>query len=575
MSSLKLLLDKLQTKYKVAAFFSPLAMIGEVSMEVYIPLIMARIIDTGIQNGDAAYTAKTGLLMILMAILSLAFGTLSARLAAVAALGFSKNLRQRLFAKVQNFSFSNIDKFSTASLVTRLTTDVTNLQNLFMMAVRTCIRSPVMLISAVIMSMKINVRLSLIFLCAIPILALFLGIIISKSFPKFQSMFQKYDALNASVQENLNGIRVVKAYVRGRHENLKFECACDDLRKNQIDAEKIVILNLPLMQITMFVCTLLVIWFGARFIIAGSMQTGQLISFITYNTQVLMSLMMISMIFISIVLSRVSILRVREVLLEKIRLQNNENAKTQSEKKFSIEFENVSFSYNDKADNKVLDRINLKIEQGTTLGILGGTGSSKTTLVSLIPRLYDTLSGSVKIAGIDVKDWDMTELRKHVAFVLQNNLLFSQTIRENLKWGNEDASDAEIEEACKIACADDFINRLPEKYDTILSQGGTNLSGGQKQRLCIARALLKKSEIIIFDDSTSAVDTATEKKINKALRTSFSDTTKIIIAQRISSVVDADVILVMDGGRIVDSGKHDELLSRCDIYREVYETQSR
>ena len=575
MSSLKLLLDKLQTKYKVAAFFSPLAMIGEVSMEVYSPLIMARILDTGIQNGDAVYTAKTGLLMILMAILSLAFGTLSARLAAVAALGFSKNLRQRLFAKVQNFSFSNIDKFSTASLVTRLTTDVTNLQNLFMMAVRTCIRSPVMLISAVIMSMKINVRLSLIFLCAIPILALFLGIIISKSFPKFQSMFQKYDALNASVQENLNGIRVVKAYVRGRHENLKFECACDDLRKNQIDAEKIVILNLPLMQITMFVCTLLVIWFGARFIIAGSMQTGQLISFITYNTQVLMSLMMISMIFISIVLSRVSILRVREVLLEKIRLQNNENAKTQSEKKFSIEFENVSFSYNDKADNKVLDRINLKIEQGTTLGILGGTGSSKTTLVSLIPRLYDTLSGSVKIAGIDVKDWDMTELRKHVAFVLQNNLLFSQTIRENLKWGNEDASDAEIEEACKIACADDFINRLPEKYDTILSQGGTNLSGGQKQRLCIARALLKKSEIIIFDDSTSAVDTATEKKINKALRTSFSDTTKIIIAQRISSVVDADVILVMDGGRIVDSGKHDELLSRCDIYREVYETQSR
>ena len=575
MSSLKLLLDKLQTKYKVAAFFSPLAMIGEVSMEVYSPLIMARILDTGIQNGDAVYTAKTGLLMILMAILSLAFGTLSARLAAVAALGFSKNLRQRLFAKVQNFSFSNIDKFSTASLVTRLTTDVTNLQNLFMMAVRTCIRSPVMLISAVIMSMKINVRLSLIFLCAIPILALFLGIIISKSFPKFQSMFQKYDALNASVQENLNGIRVVKAYVRGRHENLKFECACDDLRKNQIDAEKIVILNLPLMQITMFVCTLLVIWFGARFIIAGSMQTGQLISFITYNTQVLMSLMMISMIFISIVLSRVSILRVREVLLEKIRLQNNENAKTQSEKKFSIEFENVSFSYNDKADNTVLDRINLKIEQGTTLGILGGTGSSKTTLVSLIPRLYDTLSGSVKIAGIDVKDWDMTELRKHVAFVLQNNLLFSQTIRENLKWGNEDASDAEIEEACKIACADDFINRLPEKYDTILSQGGTNLSGGQKQRLCIARALLKKSEIIIFDDSTSAVDTATEKKINKALRTSFSDTTKIIIAQRISSVVDADVILVMDGGRIVDSGKHDELLSRCDIYREVYETQSR
>jgi ATP-binding cassette subfamily B protein len=575
MSSLKKLLEKLETKYIVTAVFSPIAMIGEVSMEVYIPLIMARIIDVGIKNSDLAYTAKTGLLMILMAVLSLGFGTLSARLAAIGALGFAKNLRNRLFLKVQNFSFSNIDKFTTPSLITRLTTDVTNLQNLFMMAVRTCIRSPVMLISAVIMSIRINVKLSIIFLCAIPVLALFLGIIIKQSFPKFQTMFKKYDNLNASVQENLNGIRVVKAYVRGKYENLKFECACDDLRKNQIDAEKIVILNIPLMQITMSVCTILVIWFGARFIIAQTMQTGQLISFITYNTQVLMSLMMISMIFISIVLSRVSIQRILEVLQETTRLQNKTDPISQTKNKFSIEFENVSFSYNEDKNNTVLENICLKIEQGTTVGILGGTGSSKTTLVSLIPRLYDVLSGSVKIAGIDVKNWDMTELRKHVAFVLQNNLLFSQTIRENLKWGNEDASDEEIEQACKIACADEFIERLPEKYDTVLSQGGTNLSGGQKQRLCIARALLKKSEIIIFDDSTSAVDTATEKKITKALKTVFPDTTKIFIAQRISSVKDADVILVMDAGRIVDSGKHEELLSRCDIYREVYETQNR
>lgn len=573
-----MLLSGLEKKYVIAAILSPIAMIGEVFMEVLIPLVMSKIIDVGIANTDVAYTTKVGLLMIGCALLSLTCGVLSGRFAAVAALGFARNLRLKLFSSVQNFTFGDVDRFSTASLVTRLTTDVTNTQNTFMMVVRTCVRSPVMLVSAAVMSFYINPKLASIFLVIIPLLAVLLCLIGVNAFGRFKSMFKKYDAMNGEVQENLNAIRVVKAFVRGKYENEEFQKAAEAVQKAQVKAEKIVILNMPLMQIVMYICIILILWFGGNFIISGSMQTGQLISFITYSNQILMSLMMLSMIFISIVISKASISRIVEVLSVKPTIVSPENpvsTEKNAAKVPSIQFENVSFSYDNRADNLVLENINLEIASGQTVGIIGGTGSSKTTLVQLIPRLYDVLSGAVLVDGVDVRKQNLETLRQKVAMVLQNNVLFTGTIRENIKWGNPDATDAEIEAVCKAACADDFIKSFVQGYDTVLGQGGVNVSGGQKQRLCIARALLKKPSILILDDSTSAVDTATDKSIRDQLKTMLPGTTKIIIAQRIASVKDADVILVMDSGRIVDKGTHSELLERCSIYKEVYETQNR
>lgn len=578
MKTLKLLLFGLEKKYKVFALLSPVAMILEVSMEVIIPLVMSKIIDIGITNADVAYTIKTGLMMICFALLSLFGGVLSARFAAVAALGFARNIRRNIFAKIQSFDFSDIDDFSTSSLITRLTTDVTNLQNTFMMLVRTCVRAPVMLISASVMSFYINKKLACIFLIVIPVLAFFLALIGSKSYPRFKQMFKKYDNLNASVQENLTGMRVVKAFVREEYEKQRFYEKADDLRKSQLFAEKIVILNQPIMQVVMHVCIICMIWFGGNYIIAGSMQTGQLISFITYNNQILGSLMMLSMIFITMIISKASITRIIEVFdtVPNIQTNSHKNIVNYDQRiPMDIEFSNVSFSYTNSKENKVLHNINLKIPFGTTVGIIGGTGSSKTTLVQLIPRLYDVLEGCVKIGGIDVRNWDLKELRKSVAMVLQNNVLFSGTIKENLLWGNDDANDEQIIEACKIACADSFIKSFPEGYNTVLGQGGVNLSGGQKQRLCIARALLKKSKIIILDDSTSACDSATDKYIRTQLKSALKDITTIIITQRIISIQDADIILVMDKGKIVDIGDHKTLLKKSNIYREVYETQNR
>lgn len=581
MKTLKMLFEGLEKKYKASAILAPLSMLIEVSMEVFIPLIMSKIIDVGIANKDIAYTAKTGCLMILCAVVSLTGGVLSARFAAVGALGFARNVRRKVFTKVQSFGFANIDTFSTPSLITRLTTDITNLQNTYMMLIRTCVRAPIMLIFAAVMSFYLNKKLASIFLIVIPVLAILLGLIGVTAYPRFRKMFQKYDNLNADVQENLTAMRVVKAFVRQSHEKIQFENCAEDLRNTQIAAEKIVILNQPVMQVVMHVCIICMIWFGSGFIVKGEMQTGQLISFITYNNQILGSLMMLSMIFITMIISKASLTRIMEVLktepdmTEPDMIAKNNSASLDVTKKSSIDFKNVSFSYEGDENNKVLENINLKIPAGSTVGIIGGTGSSKTTLVQLIPRLYDVLSGSVEIGGVDVRDWSLEDLRNTVAMVLQKNVLFSGTIRENLLWGNESATEDEIVECCKIACAHEFISSFPEGYETVLGQGGVNLSGGQKQRLCIARALLKKSSIIILDDSTSACDVATDKAIRLGLKNVLKGTTTIIIAQRITSVQDADMILVMDKGRIVNIGNHDELLKVSEIYREVYETQNR
>ena len=574
METIKKLLSGLEKKYKVNSILAPIMMIGEVLMEVLIPMIMAKIIDVGIANHDAGYVVKVGLIMVMCSVFSLTFGVLSGKFAATGALGFAKNLRQKLFNKVQDFSFANCDKFSTASLVTRLTTDVTSTQNTYMMIIRTCIRSPIMFISAIIMSFSINSRLALIFLVAIPLIAIPVALIAIKAHPRFKIMMKKYDGLNADVQENLNGIRVVKAFVREEYETKDFHNIADDLRKTQVKAEKLVILNMPVMQLVMYLSTIAVLWFGGNMIISQTMETGVLISFITYLSQILMSLMMISMIFIMLVMSRASIARIMEVLDEKIDIENPDSSVAcQIVKDGSIKFENVCFSYDKTEKDIVLSDVNIEIPSGFTVGIIGGTGSSKTTLVQLIPRLYDTLRGEVFVGGKSVKEYDLKTLRDSVAMVLQKNVLFSGTIRENLCWGNPDATDEQIIEACKSACAHDFISSFPEGYNTQLGQGGVNLSGGQKQRLCIARALLKKPKILILDDSTSAVDTATDFSIRQALANTLKDTTKIIIAQRISSVKDSDVIYVMDEGKIVGSGNHHQLLETSEIYREVYESQ--
>ena len=573
MSNAKKLLTGLEKKYVLRAFLSPVVMIGEVLMEVIIPYIMAKIIDVGIANSDLNYVIKTGLLMIGLACISLCCGVLGTRFSTYAAQGFSYNLRKRLFDKIQGFSFANIDKFSTASLITRLTTDVTMTQNVFRMLIHMCFRSPIMLIAGTVMAFKINAELAVIFLIAVPIIASAILILSNIAHPRFEKMMRMFDGMNGAIQENLIGIRIVKAYVRGGFEEDKFRKSADEVRKAQVRAEKIIIFIMPIMMLVMYLSMIAVMWFGGRQVIFGTMLSGELISFFTYVTQVLSSLMMLGMVFVSLVMVKASNRRIVEVLDEVPDIANPVGVPVTEVRDGSVSFEHVNFSYMKKDDNCVLRDINLEIKSGQVVGIIGGTGSSKTTLVSLLPRLYDVYNGCVKIGGVDVRKYDLTVLRDSVAMVLQKNVLFSGTIKDNLKWGNENATDEQIVAACKAADADSFVSNFTDGYNTNLGQGGVNVSGGQKQRLCIARALLKNPKILILDDSTSAVDTATVGRIRNALRDIAPETTKIIIAQRISSVKDADIIFVLDDGQISGSGTHDELLKTNEIYREVFESQ--
>lgn len=561
-------------EYKKVSILAPLFVILEVVMEVIIPLLMAKIIDTGIPNQDIKYIVETGILLVISAIMSLGFGILSGRFAAKASSGFAKNLRQAMFYKIQDYSFENIDKFSTSSLITRLTTDVTNVQMAFMMIIRTLVRGPVMMILALIMSFSINAKLSCVFLGAIPILGGALIFIIKKAHPNFEKVFKKYDKLNRVVQENVSGIRVVKSYANENHEVNKFEEVNNEVYTDFKTAEKIVAFNSPIMQFVIYFSVLLISWLGAKEIVSGVMQTGELSSLITYAWQILMSLMMLSMVFVMIIMSQSSAKRIIEVLEEMPAIKN----KAKSVKKVkdgSISFEDVSYWYSDEKDPEkyALKDINLNIKSGETIGIIGGTGGSKSTLVQLIPRLYDATNGTVRVGGVDVKDYDLETLRDSVAMVLQKNVLFTGTIAENLRWGNKDADDEELERVAKLAQADQFIQEFPDKYDTKIEQGGTNVSGGQRQRICIARALLKKPKILILDDSTSAVDTKTDSFIRKAFREEIPNTTKIIIAQRITSVEDADRIIVLDEGKINGIGTKDELLKTNEIFKEVYYSQ--
>ncbi|MDD6991128.1 MAG: ABC transporter ATP-binding protein [Oscillospiraceae bacterium] len=562
-------------EYKKYAILTPIVMLGEVIMEVLIPLVMAFMVDNGIGKGDISYTIKMGLLMAVMAIFSLACGALGGKFAAQAGMGFAKNVRKKLFDKVQDFSFANVDKFSTASLVTRLTTDVTNVQNTFMMIIRMAVRSPFMLIFALIMAVSINAKLAMIFLIAIPVLGIGMVVITSTAFPRFEKMLAKYDALNSRVQENLIGIRVVKAFVREKFEGEKFVASADDVRAAQVKAEKVVILGQPLMQIAMYSCIVAVIYFGGNMVIGETMLIGQLSSFITYITQILMSLMMLSMIFVMTTISMASMHRIVEIFDEVPDIADNNADPALLPEDGSIVFDNVSFSYAKDKAKLNLRNIDLNIKTGETIGIIGGTGSAKSTLVQLIPRLYDVFDGRILVGGHDVRDYKIDNLRNEVAMVLQKNVLFSGTIKDNLRWGNENATDEEIIEACRQAQAHDFVMSFPDGYDTDLGQGGVNVSGGQKQRLCIARALLKKPKIVILDDSTSAVDTATDAKIRHAFKTELADTTTIIIAQRISSVAEADRIIVLDDGNIDAFDTHENLLKTNEIYREVYNSQQK
>ena len=561
-------------EYKKASILTPIFVVLEVVMEVIIPLLMSKIIDVGIPNSDIKYILEIGILLTVSAIMSLLFGMLSGRFAAKASSGFAKNLRQGMFYKIQEYSFENIDKFSTSSLITRLTTDVTNVQMAFMMIIRILVRGPVMLIASLFMAFSIDVRLSCVFLVAIPVLGVALFYIAIKAHPNFEKVFKKYDKLNSVVQENVGGIRVVKAYANEEHEEKKFDNVNNEVYNYFKKAEKIIAFNSPIMQFVVYFSVLIISWLGAKYIIGGTFQTGQLSSLITYAWQILMSLMMLSMVFVMIIMAQSSAERIVEVLDEEPAIKNKKNA-IKTIKDGSITFENVSFAYSDEKDpNKyALQDINLEIKSGETIGIIGGTGSSKSTLVQLIPRLYDTTKGTVKVGGVNAKDYDMESLRDAVSMVLQKNVLFSGTISENLRWGDKNADDEELEKACELAQADSFIKEFPEKYDTKIDQGGTNVSGGQRQRLCIARALLKKPKILILDDSTSAVDTKTDSYIRKAFREEIPNTTKIIIAQRVTSVEDADRIIVLDEGKISGIGTSRELLKTNKIYQEVYNSQ--
>ena len=561
-------------EYKKASILTPFFVVLEVIMEVIIPLLMSKIIDIGIPNNDINYILKIGILLTISAIMSLAFGMLSGRFAAKASSGFAKNLRKAMFYKIQDYSFENIDKFSTSSLITRLTTDVTNVQMAFMMIIRILVRGPVMLIAALIMAFSINAKLSCVFLVSIPVLGIALFYIATKAHPNFEKVFKKYDNLNRVVQENVGGIRVVKSYANEKHEEEKFKEVNNEVYTYFKKAEKIIAFNSPIMQFVIYFSVLTISLLGAKYIVGGTLQTGELSSLITYAWQILMSLMMLSMVFVMVVIAQSSAERIIEVLDEVPAIKNKKNA-IKEIKDGSILFENVSFAYSDEKDpNKyALKDINLEIKSGETIGIIGGTGSSKSTLVQLIPRLYDASKGTVKVGGINVKDYDIKSLRDNVSMVLQKNVLFSGTISENLRWGDENADDDELEEASKLAQADSFIKEFPEKYDTYIEQGGTNVSGGQRQRLCIARALLKKPKILILDDSTSAVDTKTDSYIRKAFREKIPNTTKIIIAQRVSSIEDADRIVVLDEGKISGIGTSEELLKTNEIYKEVYNTQ--
>lgn len=561
-------------EFKKDALLTPFFVVLEVVMEVIIPLIMALLIDKGIDGQDMAAIWKYGIILVLCAMLALVFGEAAGTFAARASTGFARNLRHDMYYNVQNFSFSNIDKFSTGSIVTRLTTDVTNVQNAFQMCTRIAVRCPVMLVFALFMAMKINSRMALVFLAVLPILAIGMGILMKVVGPVFERAFKIYDRMNTVVQENVRGIRVVKTYVREDHETEKFEGVSGMLYRTFSKAQKTMAGVMPLMQFCMYACMLLISWFGARLIVGGSMTTGELTSMFSYAMQILMSLMMVAMVFVMITMAKASAERVAEILDEQSDLHNPANP-IHEVKDGAIEFDDVSFSYKGDARKLALKNVSLHIKAGQTVGILGGTGSAKSTLVQLIPRLYDTTHGTVKVGGVDVRDYDIEALRDQVAMVLQKNVLFSGTIKENLRWGDENASDEELERVCRLAQADEFIQQMPDKYDTHIEQGGSNVSGGQKQRLCIARALLKKPKILILDDSTSAVDTKTDALIRKAFAEEIPDTTKIIIAQRVSSVQDADQIVILDGGTVQAVGTHDELLAANTIYQEIYNQQNR
>jgi len=571
--SLHTLLSGLEMRCKAYTLLCPVLVVIEVVLETLIPLLTADIIDTGIANGDLSFVLQRGLVMTACAAAALFTGVLGAKLGASAAVGFSRNVRRNVFAAIQNFSFANTDTFGTASLVTRLTTDVTNAQNVYMMIVRICFRAPFMLILGTTAAFFINARLALIFLCAVPILALTIFVIARTAHPRFEAMLVKYDTMNRTVQESLRALRLVKSFVRGDFENEKFKKAADAVRKAQLSAESVVIFLMPIMQLVVYSSIIASLWFGGRMVVFGSLKAGELVSFLSYVWQILMALMIIGMVFIGIVLARASVKRILEVLNAETSLTECKDALTEI-KDGSVEFENVSFRYAADSDNEVLSGINLRIKSGQTVGIIGGTGAAKTTLVQLIPRLYDVSSGTVKVGGVDVRTYALKNLRSSAALVLQKNTLFTGTIEENLRWGNKAASFDEIQDAAKIADAHSFITSLPDGYQTLLGQGGVNLSGGQKQRLCIARTLLKKPKILILDDSTSALDTATESKVKENLCTRFAEITKIIIAERISSVKDADCIIVLDGGKICGIGTHAELLENNAIYKEVAASQA-
>ena len=570
---IKTLLSQVK-EFKKASFLTPVFMILEVVVETMIPVAMALMIDNGVEKGNMSYIYRVGAVMAVLAIAGLIAGFLGGKYGALASSGFARNLRKAMYTNIQTFSFSNIDKFSTAGLITRLTTDVTNLQNAYQMILRMCTRAPASLICAMTMAFLINARLASVYLIAVIFLGFALVMILRRATRYFQEVFKKYDDLNASVQENISGIRVVKAYVREDYETSKFQKACNKVYEMFVRAEKLVVMNMPLMQFTVYACILCISWLGAKMIVGSSLTTGELMSLLTYCMNILMSLMMLSMVFVMVTMSMASAERVTEVINEKADLSNPVQPVVEVPDG-RIDFDHVSFRYKKEGKENVLKDINLSIHAGETIGIIGGTGSAKSSLVNLISRLYDVSEGSVKVGGIDVRNYDMEVLRNQVAVVLQKNVLFSGTILENLRWGNKEATEEECERACQLACADEFIQRMPDGYHTYIEQGGTNVSGGQKQRLCIARALLKKPKILILDDSTSAVDTATDAKIRKAFAEEIPDTTKLIIAQRISSIQSADRIIVMEDGRINGFGTHEELLENNPIYQEVYHSQTK